>query len=171
MKLKITAIGNSAGIILPKELLARLRVGKGDELFAIETPDGVRLTAFDPQLAAQMEVAEEVMRERRTLLPVRDEDIAYRLEGQALVGLLASTEHITVATVSVPPGGAVPAHAHRGDVYGMAHTAANSDVTVRTAPTRRRVHLARAATASAIPRKYSSHVGTRWSLCSSMGRS
>ena len=68
MKLKITAIGNSAGIILPKELLARLRVGKGDELFAIETPDGVRLTAFDPQLAAQMEVAEEVMRERRTLL-------------------------------------------------------------------------------------------------------
>ena len=68
MKLKITAIGNSAGIILPKELLARLRVGKGDELFAIETPDGVRLTAFDPELAAQMEVAEEVMRERRTLL-------------------------------------------------------------------------------------------------------
>lgn len=68
MKLKITAIGNSAGIILPKELLARLRVGKGDELFAIETPDGVRLTAFDPELAAQMEVAEEVMRDRRTLL-------------------------------------------------------------------------------------------------------
>ena len=68
MKLKITAIGNSAGVILPKELLARLRVGKGDELFAIETPDGVRLTAFDPELAAQMEVAEEVMRERRTLL-------------------------------------------------------------------------------------------------------
>lgn len=68
MKLKITAIGNSAGIILPKELLARLRLGKGDELFAIETPDGVRLTAFDPELAAQMEVAEEVMRDRRTLL-------------------------------------------------------------------------------------------------------
>jgi quercetin dioxygenase-like cupin family protein len=54
-------------------------------------------------------------RERRTLLPVRDEDIAYRLEGEALVGLLASTEHITVATLSVPPGGAVPAHGHGGD--------------------------------------------------------
>ncbi|CAD7720715.1 hypothetical protein LMG31884_32150 [Xanthomonas hydrangeae] len=68
MKLKITSIGNSAGIILPKELLARLRLGKGDELYALETPDGIKLTAFDPTLAAQMEVAEQVMRNRRTLL-------------------------------------------------------------------------------------------------------
>lgn len=68
MKLKITSIGNSAGVILPKELLARLRLDKGDELYALETPDGIRLTAFDPVLAAQMEVAEEVMRKRRTLL-------------------------------------------------------------------------------------------------------
>lgn len=68
MKLKITAIGNSAGVILPKELLARLRLDKGDELYALETPDGIRLTAFDPQLAAQMDVAEEIMRKRRTLL-------------------------------------------------------------------------------------------------------
>ena len=68
MKLKITAIGNSAGVILPRELLARLRVEKGDELFALETPDGIRLTAFDPTLAAQMEVAEQVMRDRRSLL-------------------------------------------------------------------------------------------------------
>lgn len=68
MKLKITSIGNSAGVILPKELLARLRVDKGDELYVLETPDGIRLTAFDPTLAAQMEVAEEVMRKRRTLL-------------------------------------------------------------------------------------------------------
>ena len=41
MKLKITTIGNSAGVILPKELLARLRLEKGDELFALETPDGI----------------------------------------------------------------------------------------------------------------------------------
>ncbi|MBU6246888.1 MAG: AbrB/MazE/SpoVT family DNA-binding domain-containing protein [Xanthomonadaceae bacterium] len=68
MKLKITRIGNSAGVILPKELLARLRLEKGDELYAIETPDGVRLTAFDPTLAQQMEVAETVMRKRRSLL-------------------------------------------------------------------------------------------------------
>jgi putative addiction module antidote len=68
VKLKITAIGNSAGVILPKELLARLRLEKGDELYALETPDGIKLTAYDPQLAAQMEVAERVMRDRRTLL-------------------------------------------------------------------------------------------------------
>jgi len=68
MKLKITRIGNSAGVILPKELLARLRLEKGDELYAIETPDGVRLTAFDPTLAQQMEVAEKIMREDRLVL-------------------------------------------------------------------------------------------------------
>ena len=68
MKLKITSIGNSAGVILPKELLARLRVDKGDELYALETPDGVRLTAHDPEFARKMEVAEQIMRDRRELL-------------------------------------------------------------------------------------------------------
>ena len=68
MKLKLTAIGNSAGVILPKELMARLRVEKGDELYAVETPDGVRLTTYDPVFAAQMEVAEQIMRDRRDLL-------------------------------------------------------------------------------------------------------
>lgn len=68
MKLKITAIGNSAGVILPKELLAKLRVEKGDEVYALETPDGIRLTTYDPVFAAQMEVAEEIMRKDRDLL-------------------------------------------------------------------------------------------------------
>ena len=68
MKLKITTIGNSAGVILPKELLARLRVAKGDSLYATELPDGVKLTPFDPELADQMEVAERVMREDRNVL-------------------------------------------------------------------------------------------------------
>ena len=68
MKLRITGIGNSAGVILPKELLARLRVDKGDELYVVETPDGLRLTRYDPVFAAQMEVAEQVMRDRRALL-------------------------------------------------------------------------------------------------------
>lgn len=68
MKLKVIAIGNSAGVILPKELLARLRVDKGDELYAVETPDGIRLTTYDPVFAAQMEVAEKIMRNRRDLL-------------------------------------------------------------------------------------------------------
>lgn len=68
MRLKITTVGNSAGVILPKELLARLRLQKGDELYAVETQDGIRLTVFDPTLAEQMEVAERIMRERRSLL-------------------------------------------------------------------------------------------------------
>ena len=68
MKLKITTVGNSAGVILPKDLLARLRLEKGDELHSLETPDGIRLTVYDPTLAEQMEVAEQVMRSRRTLL-------------------------------------------------------------------------------------------------------
>jgi putative addiction module antidote len=68
MKIKITTVGNSAGIVLPKELLAKLRVGKGDALYATELPDGVKLSPFDPELAAQMEVAERIMRKRRSLL-------------------------------------------------------------------------------------------------------
>lgn len=68
MKLKITSIGNSAGVILPKDILARLRLEKGDELYVLETPDGIKLTTFDPTLAEQMEVADKVMRKRRSLL-------------------------------------------------------------------------------------------------------
>jgi putative addiction module antidote len=68
MKLKITTVGNSAGVILPKELLARLRLEKGDELYALETPGGIVLTTYDPELAAQMEVAERIMREDRQVL-------------------------------------------------------------------------------------------------------
>ncbi|MBI3918438.1 MAG: AbrB/MazE/SpoVT family DNA-binding domain-containing protein [Betaproteobacteria bacterium] len=68
MKLKITTVGNSAGVILPKELLARLRLGKGDELFATELPDGIKLTPYDPKVAGQMEVAERIMRKDRNVL-------------------------------------------------------------------------------------------------------
>ncbi|MDO1529032.1 AbrB/MazE/SpoVT family DNA-binding domain-containing protein [Fulvimonas sp. R45] len=67
-KLKITTVGNSAGVVLPRELLARLRVEKGDTLYVTELPDGIKLAAFDPEFAAKMEVAEKVMRRRRNLL-------------------------------------------------------------------------------------------------------
>ena len=68
MKLKITTVGNSAGVILPKELLSRLRLDKGDTLYATETPDGIKLTPYDPAFEKQMEVAEKIMREDRALL-------------------------------------------------------------------------------------------------------
>lgn len=66
--LKLTNIGNSVGVVLPKELLAKLRVGKGDRLYAVETPNGIELTPYDPEFAAQMDVAEEIMREDRDVL-------------------------------------------------------------------------------------------------------
>ena len=65
---KIIAIGNSAGIILPKETLARLKVEKGDTLYITEGSQGIRLVPFDEDFAAQMEAAREVMRENRDVL-------------------------------------------------------------------------------------------------------
>lgn len=65
---KIIAIGNSAGIILPKEILARLNVGKGDSLYITEGSQGIRLVPFDEEFATQMEAAREVMRENRDVL-------------------------------------------------------------------------------------------------------
>lgn len=66
--LKLTQIGNSVGVILPKELLAKLGVGKGDTLFAIDQPDGVKLTVADPDFESQLEVAREVMKRRYNVL-------------------------------------------------------------------------------------------------------
>ena len=66
--LKVTTVGNSVGVILPKEILERLRVGKGDSLYVIETKQGIELTAYNPEFAAQVEIAERVMREDRDAL-------------------------------------------------------------------------------------------------------
>lgn len=68
MKLKITTVGNSAGVVLPKELLARLRLEKGDCLYVTETPDGIKLMPYDPAFDEQMQVAEDIMREDRDVL-------------------------------------------------------------------------------------------------------
>lgn len=67
-KLKVTTVGNSTGLVLPKEILERLRITKGSYLYAIETPNGIELTPYDPDFGAQMEVAEQVMREDRDVL-------------------------------------------------------------------------------------------------------
>ena len=66
--LKLTTVGNSTGVVLPKEILQRLRVDRGDMLFVLETPNGIELTPYNPELAAQMEAAERVMREDRDVL-------------------------------------------------------------------------------------------------------
>lgn len=67
-KVKVTTIGNSTGIILSKELLTKLRVQKGDTLFAAETPNGIEFTPYNPEFATQMEAAEDIMREDRNVL-------------------------------------------------------------------------------------------------------
>lgn len=66
--LKITTVGNSLGVVLSKELLAKLRVSKGDALYAVETESGVELTPYNPEFAKQMDFAEQVMREDRDVL-------------------------------------------------------------------------------------------------------
>jgi putative addiction module antidote len=65
---KLTTVGNSTGLVLPKEVLERLRVTKGDVLHIVETPNGIELTPYDPEFAAQVSIAEEVMRADRTVL-------------------------------------------------------------------------------------------------------
>ena len=68
LQLKLTTVGNSTGIVLPKEALARLKVKKGDSVFLVETSTGYELTPFDPEFAEQMEQAEKGMRQYRNAL-------------------------------------------------------------------------------------------------------
>lgn len=66
--LKLTQIGNSVGVILPKEILNRLGIEKGDEIFLTDSPDGLRLTVHNPEFEAQMLAARDVMKARRSVL-------------------------------------------------------------------------------------------------------
>ncbi len=67
--MKLVPIGNSTGIVLPKDVLARLHVERGDQLYLTEAPDGsYRISAYDPEFASQMEIAERIMRKDREIL-------------------------------------------------------------------------------------------------------
>ena len=65
---KVIAIGNSAGIILPKEILARLKIEKGDTIFLSETPHGAHLTPYDELFMRKLEATERVARKYRDAL-------------------------------------------------------------------------------------------------------
>jgi putative addiction module antidote len=69
LELKVRKIGNSLGVVLPKEAVNRLRAEDGDRLFLIEGPDGAyRLTPYDPAFEKKMKKAEEIVgRYRNTL--------------------------------------------------------------------------------------------------------
>lgn len=66
--LKVTRIGNSLGVILPKEITERLRLEKGDELAAIDTPNGVELTPYDPAFEKKMKAARRISKKYRNAL-------------------------------------------------------------------------------------------------------
>ncbi|MSS76734.1 MAG: AbrB/MazE/SpoVT family DNA-binding domain-containing protein [Methyloglobulus sp.] len=66
--LKLTQIGNSTGVVLPKEALENLHVSKGDVIYLTETPDGFRITPYDSEFERQMTVAKEAMKKRRNVL-------------------------------------------------------------------------------------------------------
>ena len=63
--LKLTQIGNSVGVILPKDVLARLKLEKGDTVFLTDVAHGVTLTPYDPELEEQLKAGREFMREYR----------------------------------------------------------------------------------------------------------
>jgi putative addiction module antidote len=66
--LKLTQIGNSVGVILPKEILARLKLEKGDTLFVTDAPGGVTLTPYDADFERQLAAARDIMKRRRNVL-------------------------------------------------------------------------------------------------------
>ena len=66
--LKLRAVGTSTGVVIPKEMLARLKLRQGDELYAVETADGYLLTPYDPEFDRQLKLAEDIMREDRDVL-------------------------------------------------------------------------------------------------------
>ncbi len=68
LMVKVTTVGSSAGVVLPKEALARLKVRKGDVLFLVETPSGYELTPYDAEFDAQMQAADEGLRKYRNAL-------------------------------------------------------------------------------------------------------
>jgi putative addiction module antidote len=68
MVLKVTRIGNSLGVILPRDAAAQLNVEAGDQLYLSRTPDGFRISPYAPEFEEQMSVAKDVMKSDRDIL-------------------------------------------------------------------------------------------------------
>jgi putative addiction module antidote len=66
--LKVTRVGNSLGVILPKEAAQQLNVEVGDQLFLTPSPGGYRITPYDPEFESQMEIAKDIMKRDRDIL-------------------------------------------------------------------------------------------------------
>lgn len=68
MKLKIRKIGNSLGASIPKEILEQMNVGEGDSLYVTQTPDGIKLTPYDPEFESAMKAAKNITNRYRNAL-------------------------------------------------------------------------------------------------------
>ncbi len=68
MKLKLTRIGNSVGMVLPREIRDRMNLESGDLVYLTETPDGYTITPYDDEFSQQMDVARKIMKKRRAVL-------------------------------------------------------------------------------------------------------
>lgn len=67
-KLKVTTVGNSTGVVLPKEVLAKMQIEKGDNLYLTPTPNGFEITPYNPEFEQEMTIARKVMKQYRNAL-------------------------------------------------------------------------------------------------------
>lgn len=67
-KAKITTVGNSAGIVLPRSALAHLRLQKGDTVLVRETAEGLEMIPYEAEVAEQIEAANHLMKKHAKLL-------------------------------------------------------------------------------------------------------
>ncbi|MBF2057454.1 MAG: AbrB/MazE/SpoVT family DNA-binding domain-containing protein [Cyanobacterium sp. T60_A2020_053] len=63
LKLKVTTIGDSTGVVLPKEVLAKMHIKKGDHLYLTPTSNGFKITPYNPEFEEEMDTAREVMKQ------------------------------------------------------------------------------------------------------------
>ena len=66
--LELIEVGDALGVILPEDVIAKLQVGLGDEIYLTETANGFALTKFDPEFEAQLRIGRELMKERYDVL-------------------------------------------------------------------------------------------------------
>ncbi len=66
--IKLRKIGNSVGLVLPREILAKLKVREGETIYLTDTRDGFRITPYNEEFKVQMDAAEKIMNEDRDIL-------------------------------------------------------------------------------------------------------
>lgn len=66
--LKVKQIGNSLGAVFPEELLQQFNIQEGDKIYLTPTPDGVRITTYDPQFEEAMQAFEKTRKNYRNAL-------------------------------------------------------------------------------------------------------